>query len=76
MAKARFQRKTFICITKINRKNIFELFGKFINYLYKKFLFEKIIYSIYLFKYFESGGWFTIRNNKKQVSLYDTCRML
>ena len=56
MAKARFQRKNFICITKLNRKNVFELFGKFINYLYKKFLFEKIIYSIYLFKYFESSG--------------------
>ena len=64
MAKARFQRKNFICITKLNRKNVFELFGKFINYLYKKFLFEKIIYSIYLFKYFESGGEFAIKKNK------------
>ena len=43
----------FVNIQKFNRKNIFALFGKFIDRLYKQFLFAK---SIYLFKYFERGG--------------------
>ena len=39
----------FTYIKKVNRKNIFATFGKYFNYLYYKFLFEKIIY---LFKYY------------------------
>ena len=41
-------KNNFTYIKKVNRKKIFEIFGKYFNYLYHKFLFAK---SIYLFKY-------------------------
>ena len=42
-------KNNFIDIEKVNLKKIFATFGKYFNYLYHKFLFEKIIC---LFKFF------------------------
>ena len=54
--KARFQRNKRKRISKYNRKNIFSICGKFINFLHKEFLYNKIVY---LFKYFYNFSIYT-----------------